>query len=182
MKKILLILFFSGLALLFVWLLIKRPELSANASNRRSPRTIIPAETNDRERIIPGVNDATTYDESRIQPLVLLENNEIFLQALSVDLNHNGVMDQVCAIRKAGATNVFLVAGTQNPITGEFTRLPVLQTSITQARTLLLYSADILGDRSNTIIVSGMTNDNFHSFSVYLPETERNGSVNLQQL
>lgn len=177
MKKLFLVLFFSGLAMLFVWLLIKRPEFSLNVENRRSPRTIIPVETNGLNSPNSGPNVTATYDESRIQPLVMLENNEIFLQALSVDLNRDGVMDQVCAIRKAGSTNVYLVAGTQNPITGEFTRLPGLQTSVTQARTLLLYSADIIGDRSNTVIVSGMTSDNFHSLSVYLPEKDPNGTI-----
>jgi len=182
MKKILITLFFSALALLFIWLLVKRPELSSQNETRRSPKTIVPADTSEREGFSPGIAESAAFDESRIQPLVLLENNEIFLQALSLDINRDGVMDQICAIRKAGSANVFLVAGIQNPITGEYARLPEITTSITQARTLLLYSTDLLGDRSNPVIVSGMTSDNNHALAVFLPETERIGAPTLNTI
>ncbi len=177
MKKILIALFFTALALLFIWLLVKRPDLSSQNEIRRSPKTIIPADTPGNDRASTGITETAAFDESRPQPLIPLKNNEIFLQAFPLDLNRDGIGDQVCAIRKAGSSNVFLVAGIQNPITGEYTRLPEITTSITQARTLLLYSTDLLGDRSNPVIVSGMTSDNNHALSVFLPETERNGTT-----
>lgn len=179
MKKILIAVFCTALALLFVWLLIQRPALSKGNEARRSPRTIIPAENNGYTGTNSSAYDATAFDESRPQPLILLNNNEIFLQALSVDLNRDGMTDQVCAVRKTGEPDVYLIAGTQNPISGEYVRLPDIKTGITQARTLLLYSTDLIGDRSSPIIASGMTSDNNHALSVYLPEVNRSGSVTL---
>lgn len=179
MKKILIILFSSALVLLFVWLLVMRPELSLREESRRAPRTIIPAGTEGQNLQSDGLYESAIIDESRPQPLILLDNNEIFLNALSIDLTRDGIMDQVCAIRKTGTPNIYIAAGIQNPITGEYSRLPDIKTAITQARTLLVYSTDLLGDRSNPVIVSGMTSDNNHALAVYLPDTDRRGTTTL---
>lgn len=179
MKKILIILFSSALVLLFVWLLVKRPELSMREESRRAPRTIVPVGVEGTDHSASGMFESAVFDESRPQPLIMLENNEIFLNALSIDLTRDGIMDQVCAIRKTGSPNIYIAAGIQNPITGEYSRLPDIQSGITQARTLLLYSTDLLGDRSNPVIVSGMTSENNHALAVYLPDTDLRGTTSL---
>ena len=65
-----------------------------------------------------GVDDATAFDESKQQPLILLESDESFVQAISVDINKDGTQDQICALKKTSEPNIYLVPALQNPVTG----------------------------------------------------------------
>ncbi len=179
MKRVFALAFTLVLVVLFVWLLANRTVFSAAHTTRKTARTIVPSETGTPRGDNPGLTDAASYDESRAQPLIMLENDEVFLQAVAVDLNRDGAIDQVCAVKHMTEPNVFLVPGVQNPITGEYSRLTSLKTGVTQARTLLLYVADVIGDRTNCIVFSGMTADNMQSLAVFQPVPERDGKTSL---
>ena len=179
MKRLPLILFFVALAGLFFWLVLNRSVLSSSREAKKTAKTIVPTEkTQDRDNSYQ-YGETASYDESRAMPLIPLENEESFLQALSIDLNGDSVTDQVCAVKTSSEQNIFLIPGLQNPLTGEYTRLQPIRTGITQARTLLMYAADIIGDRSTCLIFSGMTLDNLQLLAVYLPSVERDGKTSL---
>ena len=178
MKRSVLIIFFAALAALFIWLLFSRAELSFLPQMRHSARTIVPSANNDPGEESAVKEESTAYDESKQQPLITLDNGETFLRAISVDLNHDGTPDQICALKKASESNIYLVPGIQNPVTGAYARLAAIRTGITQARTLLIYSLDIIGDRTNAIVYSGMTEDNMQLLAVCLPMTESDGKLN----
>lgn len=179
MKRLPRILFFIALAGLFIWLLVNRSVLSFSHEAKKTAKTIVPAEKGaDQEKSLQ-YGETASYDESRTMPLIPLENEESFLQALSIDLNQDSVADQVCAVKTISEPNIFLVPGLQNPLTGEYARLQPIRTGITQARTLLMYAADIIGDRSTCLIFSGMTADNMQLLAVYLPSVERDGKTAL---
>ncbi len=179
MKRPVILVFACILLGLFVWLLVNRGKLSASHETRTTARTIVPSESGSPRGDTSGFADATSYDESRAQPLILMENDEAFLQAVAVDLNGDGAIDQVCAVKRMTEPNVFLVPGVQNPVTGEYSRLASLKTGVTQARTMLLYVADVIGDRTNCIVFSGMTADNMQSLAVIQPVPERDGKTSL---
>ena len=79
--------------------------------------------------------------------------------------------------KKTSEQNIFLIPGIQNPISTEYTRLQPIRTGVTQTRTLLFYSLDILGDHTNALICSGMTADNMQLLSVYIPLKEKTETV-----
>ncbi len=177
MKRTVLIIITVCLAALFAWLAINRTVLSLSTETKKSARTVIPSVDGD-----TGPNDGqktamTEYDETKQQPLIVLGEDESFIQAISVDLNRDGTQDQICAIKKTSEPNVYLIPSLQNPVTGEFTRLQALRTGITQTRTLLFYCLDIVGDRSNALVCSGMTADNVQLLVVYLPVLETDGKT-----
>lgn len=177
MKRPVLIIFIAALLGLFIWLWYNRPELSFLPEARQTARTIIPSSDNTNAvDTTPNEADAA-YDESKIQPLIVLNSDETFIQAISVDLNKDGVADQICAVKKMSEPNIFLIPALQNPATGEYSRINGIRTGITQTRTLLFYSTDIIGDRTNALIYSGMTADNQQLLAVYLPIIEKDGKM-----
>ncbi len=177
MKRALIIIFAAGLVGLFVWLLVNGSELSLVHSARQTARTIVPSQEPGISDLTTGQEEAASYDESKTQPLIIMNDDESFLQAINVDVNKDGISDQICAIKKISEQTICLVPGIQNPSTGEYTRLPEIRTGITQARTLLFYTIDIIGDHTEALVYSGMTADNMQSLAVYLPSTDKDGKT-----
>lgn len=179
MKRFIPLGFIGLLIAVFAWLLVHRSELSGFQETRKQARTIIPSVSVEGQTDSAALYDSASFDESKAQPLVLLENDESFIQALTVDLNKDGANDQICAVKRVSEPNVFIIPGIQNPVTGEYARLSPHKTGITQTRTLLLYASDIIGDRSNCVILSGMTADSMQSLTVFAPMAERDGKTSL---
>ena len=176
-KPVVLTLFILILVGLFVWLLVNRGNLPLSGEKHQTARTIIPSADNGTTGTTKSTTDNTTFDESRAQPLIVLEKDETFLQALSVDINKDGTSDQICAIKKNSEPNIYLVPGIQNPQNGDYTRLQAIRTGVTQTRTLLFYSIDIIGDRTNALVCSGMTAENLQLLAVYIPVTGSDGKL-----
>jgi len=172
-RSVILVLFIVVLAGIFVWLAVNRDELSLTPETRANVKTIIPSAENKPAENVKTVDENASYDESKTQPLITLEDDETFLQAITVDIDKDGTSDQICAVKKTSEQNIFLIPGIQNPITTEYTRLQPIRTGVTQTRTLLFYSLDILGDHSSALICSGMTADNMQLLSVYIPLKEK---------
>lgn len=177
MKRVVLIVFFAGLAGLFVWLWFNGPALSLSHEARQNVRTIVPSIANSAQPTATQAEETASYDESRTQPMIAFGSDETFLQAISTDINKDGILDQICAVKKISESNIYLIPAVQNPTNGEYARLPEIRTGVTQVRTLLFYILDIIGDRSNALIYSGMTQDNMQSLAVCLPTTDKDGKT-----
>lgn len=177
MKRSLVIFFIVALCGLFVWLAVSRSELSFLPETRRSVRTIVPSSKNSTPETVLPTDETASYDESKTQPLFVLDSDETFLQAITVDLDKDGSPDQICAVKKISELNIYLIPGLQNPLTGEYQRLTEIRTGITQTRTLLFYTIDIIGDRTNALVYSGMTSDNIQLLAVYLPVNTKGGKI-----
>lgn len=174
--------FFILLAILFIWLFINRNNLDYRPESRKTVRTIIP-QTNEKSVTSTTLpEEVQVYEDTQAQPFIVIENDETFLQAITVDLDKDGASDQICAIKKANDPRIILIPGMQNPLTGVYTRLNTITTGITQARTLMLYTLDLTGEHTNTIVVSGISQDNMQVFAAYLPETDQNGQTLLEPI
>lgn len=176
-KRTTLFLFILVLAGLFLWAWTSRMKITFSSDSRETVRTIIPTVLGESTENLTDASKIVSYDESRIQPLVPLENDETFLQAITADLNKDGTNDQICAVKRTSDVIISLVPGIQNPLTGEYTRLEILPTGITQARTLLFYTLDIIGDRRQAIVCSGMNTENLQVLGVYIPNYESDGKI-----
>jgi len=177
MKRIIFALFLAVLAGLFVWLLVKRPELSLSPEARQNVRTIIPSADNKPAKTGTIDEEKTAYDESRAQPMITIGPDETFLQGITLDINKDGTQDQICAIKMVSEPSIFLVPAMQNPVTGEYSRLEPIRTGVTQVRTFVFYSLDIIGDRSNALVYSGMDADNMQVLAVYPPAAGKDGKL-----
>jgi len=177
MKRFFFGILFAVIAGLFAWLFVNRQDLSSSGAVRQQPRTVIPAAPSDSTKSENSSETTSSYDESKVQPLVQLANDETFLQAITGDLNHDGVADQICAVKNVTDSAIYLVPGIQNPATGEYSRGVPIKTGVTQSRTLLFYIMDIIGDHTDALVYSGMTGENMQLLAVYLPETSTVGKI-----
>lgn len=177
MKRPIIIIFLAALAGLFIWLLASRAELNRSPQTHVNAKNIIPTVHGSGKETAVQSEETASIDESRVQPMILLDQDESFVQGITADLNRDGTPDQICAVKKISEQNVYLVPAVQNPATGQYSRLTPIRTGIMQTRTLLFYSMDIIGDRSSAIICSGMTAENAQSLAVYIPVLEKDGKL-----
>ncbi|ULQ60598.1 pallilysin-related adhesin [Brucepastera parasyntrophica] len=169
------------LAGVFVLVLVTRNNNSGPDTEKQAARTIIPDADAASGEETSNLQEILTYDELQVKPLIVLEPDEIFVQALTVDLNKDETPDQICAVKKSTRPEIYLVPGIQNPITGVYTRLESVPTAITQTRTFIFYSMDVIGDRNYAIVCSGLTDDIIQVLSVFRPEI-REGKTFLQSV
>ena len=106
MKRPVLIIFIVCLAGLFVWLAFNRTVLSFSKETRKSAKTVIPSTEIDTEAATILPEDASSFDESKQQPLIVIGDDESFVQAISVDINKDGTQDQICALKKSSEPNI----------------------------------------------------------------------------
>ncbi len=177
MKKILFILMTVLLIAVLVLLYAFRDELTQSTESRPAARTIIPVVPGKTTEQTAAVSETAIYDESQIQPLIKLEADETFLQALNIDLDKDGLQDQICAVRKLPEPYIYLVPAIQRSSASEYVRLEPIKTGITQSRTLLFYILDVIGNRSNALVFSGMTAENHQLLAIYLPSIGQDGTV-----
>lgn len=177
MKRIIPIILSASIVALFIWLLVNRAAFSGSKEARVTAKTVVPTLTLAHSDGVPAVQEAAVYDESKIQPLITLEEDEVFLQAITADLNKDGMTDQICAVKKQPDSLIYLIPALQNPVTGEYVRLAPIRTGVTQTRTLIFYILDIIGDRSNALVFSGMTTDNLQLLAVYIPVEDAKGAL-----
>lgn len=177
MKRLLLAAVLTSMAGLFIWLFVNRQALSESGAARQQPRTVIPASSGPLPPTTEAGDGTATYDESKIQPLIPLQNDETFLQAITGDLNRDGMPDQICAVKNVTDSAVYLIPALQNPLTGEYVRGTAIKTGVTQSRTLLFYIMDVIGDHSDSLVYTGMTGDNMQLLSVYAPSISADGVI-----
>lgn len=105
-------------------------------------------------------------DNSGTESFVELTNDEIFVDAISGDLNSDGVDDQIIAIKKLLDPFVYLIVSIQDPITQKRERIEEIRTTITQPKSLTFYLMQL--ENENLVLsYSGITSDNGQSLSLY---------------
>jgi len=142
----------------------------AEKVERHRMRVIVPsgAGAPDLSEELPG---HTTQENTYILKAPM-EAGELVISVLNFDFNNNGIEDQVVAFRGSGNGN-----GAGNPVSIAFfsfseraagyRRVWDLPTSATVPGTVSLFTIDLLGDRSNAIIVTGMNDQDEHTMTAF---------------
>ncbi|UTC62163.1 pallilysin-related adhesin [Treponema sp. OMZ 787] len=123
-------------------------------------------------------NDSPNTDTKIFLELL---NDEAFVDAISDDLNEDGVEDQIIAVKKLLDPFLYLLISIQNPITQKWDRVEEIRTTITQPKSLTFYIMNLTED-PKSLIYSGMTSDNRQVLSIQTITKNDNGSVQLAQI
>ncbi|UTC64851.1 pallilysin-related adhesin [Treponema sp. OMZ 788] len=123
-------------------------------------------------------NDSPNTDTKIFLELL---NDEAFVDAISDDLNEDGVEDQIIAVKKLLDPFLYLLISIQNPITQKWDRVEEIRTTITQPKSLTFYIMNLTED-PKSLIYSGMTSDNRQVLSIQTITKNNNGSVQLAQI
>ena len=140
--------------------------------------------------IIPMVPSQTNNDEKKTEAYtantdakIFLElfNDEVFIDAISDDLNEDGIEDQVIAVKKLLDPFLYLIISIQNPITQKWERVEEIRTSITQPKSLSFYIMNLAKD-PKTLVYSGMTSDNRQVLSLQTLKKGKDEAIQILQI
>jgi len=102
-----------------------------------------------------------------------MEAGELVLSVLNFDFDNSGMENQVVAFRgsaaqgNGGETPVSIAFFAFNERTASYRRIWDLPTAATVPGTVSMFTLDLIGDRNNTVIVTGMNYQNEHTMTVF---------------
>ncbi len=120
-------------------------------------KTIIPTDYSKEKKQI--VSDEEQLNNAASKVFLQLNSNEVILDVISVDLNDDGMEDQIIAVKKLLEPFLHLVCATQNPISHKWERIRDIKTGITEPKSLNFYTMQ-LSNSLPIIVYSGITSDN----------------------
>ncbi|UTC78778.1 pallilysin-related adhesin [Treponema sp. OMZ 799] len=170
---------FIVLVLLSFLIYLKFIRSNTKTEEKIVTQTIIPIASSQ----IDKADKKTENDSPNTEAKIFLEllNDEAFVDAISDDLNEDGVEDQIIAVKKLLDPFLYLIISIQNPITQKWDRVEEIRTTITQPKSLTFYIMNLTED-PKSLIYSGMTSDNRQVLSIHTIKKENNGSVKLDQI
>ncbi|UTY34136.1 pallilysin-related adhesin [Treponema putidum] len=172
----------SGLAVLVVLSLLiyfKFMRSNIKTEDKIITQTIIPVVSSQIENNGEKTENYTPNTDAKI--FLELFNDETFVDAISDDLNEDGVEDQVVAVKKLLDPFLYLIISIQNPITQRWDRVEEIRTTITQPKSLTFYIMNLTQD-PKSLIYSGMTSDNRQALSIQTIKRESDGNIHFSQI
>ncbi len=141
-------------------------------------KTIIPSASSKLE--VTETKNDTELEQADAKIFLELSNDEIFVDAISGDLNSDGVEDQIVAVKKLLDPFVYLIISVQDPITQKRNRIEEIRTTITQPKSLTFYIMEP-ENSPPLLFYSGITSDNGQHLSLYII-TKNEDSLSFRQI
>ena len=143
-----------------------RPRVEPETPERHRMRAIVPSglAADGRGAALP---EQVAQEDAYILKAPM-ETGELVISVLNFDFNNNGAEDQVVAFRRGGSENPVSVAFFAfSGRSAGYRRLWELPTAATVPATVSLFTMDLLGDRNNVVVVTGMNARNEHTMTVF---------------
>ena len=170
---------FAVLAVLSLLIYFKFIRSNIKAEEKIVTQTIIPVVSSQIENNGEKTENYSPNTDAKI--FLELFNDEAFVDAISDDLNEDGVEDQVIAVKKLLDPFLYLIISIQNPITQKWDRIEEIRTTITQPKSLTFYIMNLAQD-PKSLIYSGMTSDNRQTLSIQTIKRESDGNIRFSQI
>ncbi|QOW60554.1 pallilysin-related adhesin [Treponema pedis] len=172
-KRVLYALSFAGaLILLASVIFFQMKRTNSVQETKPATKTIIPAASSK----IDNQTGKNETDSNGADAKIFLElsNDEVFIDAITGDLNGDGVEDQIVAVKKLLDPFLYLIISIQDPIMQKCSRIEEIRTPITQPKSLTFYIMEP-DNSAPAILYSGMTSDNGQSFSIQKINKDKDG-------
>ena len=164
-KKVLFLIGFSlSISLIIILLIFK---LKTNVEQTVEP--------NDEEITINKPLDALEDDEER-QSLIQLNSDETYIYSFSSDLNEDGLLDEIIAIKKTLQPSIYLILAIQNPDEASYKKALEIKTPVLLPKSLDIYTIQ-LQHSLPVIVCTGMGLNNEQTMSLYLVKQADNESI-----
>ncbi len=105
-------------------------------------------------------SDKLTTDETSLTTFIPLKSDETLISCISFDINADSYEDQVIAVKNAQTPFITLIPGVYNPQSTEYERKDEIPTEIAQVKTFSFTTLDITGEKINTLLYTGFTDNN----------------------
>ena len=164
-KRILFLIGFSlSISLIIILLIFK---LKTNVEQTVEP--------NDEEITINKPLDALEDDEEK-QSLIQLNSDETYIYSFSSDLNEDGLLDEIIAIKKTLQPSIYLILAIQNPDEASYKKALEIKTPVLLPKSLDIYTIQ-LQHSLPVIVCTGMGLNNEQTMSLYLVKQADNESI-----
>lgn len=167
------------LAVLSFLIYLKFIRSNTKGEEKIVTQTIIPIVSSQIDNKDKKNENYSANTETRI--FLELFNDETFVDAISDDLNEDGVEDQIIAVKKLLDPFLYLIISIQNPITQKWERVEEIRTTITQPKSLTFYIMNLTQD-PKSLIYSGMTSDNRQVLSIHTIKKNKDGNIEFAQI
>ena len=132
-------------------------------------------EPNDEEITINKPLDALEDDEEK-QSLIQLNSDETYIYSFSSDLNEDGLLDEIIAIKKTLQPSIYLILAIQNPDEASYKKALEIKTPVLLPKSLDIYTIQ-LQHSLPVIVCTGMGLNNEQTMSLYLVKQADNESI-----
>ncbi|MDR2516523.1 MAG: pallilysin-related adhesin [Spirochaetaceae bacterium] len=172
-QKILLIAAFVAVAGLIVALIRRPAPEEAERSPAETPRFIVPGETAPRGEMEPGGDSLLSAAEylarrEALSAKVPLLPGETIAAILTEDLNGDLLDEQIIASRSGAAETPFNITYIAFDVKeGKYRRFWSVPVSAARPGTVSLSIQDIIGNRSNCLVVTGMNESEQHTLTIF---------------
>lgn len=110
-----------------------------------------------------------------------LLSTETLMDTLTMDFDGDNLDDQVVAVHKAGAANLFLIVGLYNSENNSYERSAEISTEISRERTFSFNAIDMIGDHRNCLVYQGVNNSGDSVMKIFLCRRQR-GVVSVENI
>lgn len=126
--------------------------------------------------VVPVVDSEGNNSENKYSDVVAntsflsLSNDETLISTVEVDIDDDGLEDQINVIKDIAGPNLKVVVGVYNSSTSSYNRSFTIDTEISQVRTFSCTSLDVVGNHKNALIYQGMTDNGHFIMKIYSAE------------
>jgi hypothetical protein len=132
---------------------------------------------------LSGQAGQTTWDES-LNTKIPMNDGETVIALLNIE-SEDGLMEDQFAVYHIPANadrTVYITHFDYDQTSAQYRRAWNSTTVATRPETISLFSQDIIGDRNNCIIITGMNNNNEHTMTIFRRVTSRTGSQSFNKI
>ncbi len=129
-----------------------------------------------------SATETLTSDETSLTSFIPLKSDETLIGCLSSDLNADSFEDQVIAVKNAQTPFITLIPGIYNPQTTMYEREEEIPTEITQVKTFTFTTLDITGEKINTLLYTGFTDNNESIMQAFNGIVEKSGNFSMHKI
>jgi hypothetical protein len=115
-----------------------------------------------------GTAEQTVWEESP-NTNIAMEQGEIVLAVLNIEVERGPTQEQFVAYRRLAEVNgpIYVSFIKYDEISGRYKRAWNSPTAASRPETISLFTQDIIGDRNNCILITGMNARNEHTLTVF---------------
>ena len=179
MKSKVLVVLFSCIAFLFVFLLGFNFFFLRKRSRTVSPKVIMPVASGGSSS--GEENGESVSDDTVLTSFVPLLPTETLMSTLTVDFDGDTFDDQVVAVRRAGSPYLFLIVGLYNPDTNSYSRSAEISTEISKLRTFSYDAVDMIGNHKMVLVYQGILSSGDSVMQLFLCR-KKFGAVEIKKI
>jgi len=115
----------------------------------------------------------TALELEKYETFVPLLTGEILISTLTVDFSNDGYDDEVIIVKNSRSPYLTMVPGLYNPESGNYERLPSIETKFSRTRAFSYSGMDLLGEHRNSLVYQGIDDDGNYVMKIFMFQTER---------